>query len=36
MNEKRIIKSPRGSKLITKSWQTEAPLRMFLNNLDTE
>ncbi len=29
-------KSPTGSKLNTKSWQTEAPLRMLLNNLDAE
>ena len=29
-------KSPIGSKLSTKSWQTEAPLRMLLNNLDSE
>lgn len=27
-------KSPHGSKLHAKSWQTEAPLRMLLNNLD--
>ena len=29
-------KSPTGSNLNTKSWLTEAPLRMFLNNLDAE
>lgn len=29
-------KAPKGSKLHTKSWQTEAPLRMLLNNLDAE
>ena len=29
-------KSPIGSKLNTKSWQTEAPLRMLLNNLNSE
>ena len=28
--------SPVGAKLNTKSWQTEAPLRMFLNNLNAE
>jgi urocanate hydratase len=28
--------APIGSKLNTLSWQTEAPLRMFLNNLDRE
>jgi urocanate hydratase len=29
-------KAPRGNTLHAKSWQTEAPLRMFLNNLDSE
>lgn len=29
-------KSPRGGHLNAKSWQTEAPLRMLLNNLDEE
>lgn len=29
-------RAPRGDKLHAKSWQTEAPLRMFLNNLDRE
>lgn len=29
-------RSPRGNQLHTRSWQTEAPLRMFLNNLDRE
>lgn len=29
-------KSPRGNQLHAKSWQTEAPLRMLLNNLDGE
>jgi urocanate hydratase len=32
----RIIKSPIGNKLNAKSWQTEAPLRMLMNNLDAE
>ncbi|HEV8249482.1 MAG TPA: urocanate hydratase [Gaiellaceae bacterium] len=30
------IRAPRGSDLNARSWQTEAPLRMLLNNLDTE
>jgi urocanate hydratase len=30
------IRAPRGGKLNALSWQTEAPLRMLLNNLDTE
>lgn len=29
-------KAPRGTALNARSWQTEAPLRMFLNNLDQE
>ena len=29
-------RAPHGSKLNAKSWQTEAPLRMLLNNLDSE
>ena len=30
------IRAPRGSSLNALSWQTEAPLRMLLNNLDSE
>jgi urocanate hydratase len=30
------IRAPRGTTLNAGSWQTEAPLRMLLNNLDTE
>src|SRR3990172_5428788 len=30
------IRAPRGSALHARSWQTEAPLRMLLNNLDPE
>ena len=30
------IRAPRGSVLNARSWQTEAPLRMLLNNLDPE
>jgi urocanate hydratase len=32
----RDIKAPRGSELNAKSWLTEAPLRMIMNNLDAE
>ncbi len=32
----RIIRSPRGTALTAKSWQTEAPLRMLMNNLDPD
>src|SRR5881397_3065038 len=30
----RNIRSPRGTELTARSWQTEAPLRMLMNNLD--
>ena len=30
------IRAPRGATLNALSWQTEAPLRMLLNNLDPE
>src|SRR3954463_5574634 len=30
------IHAPRGSELNARSWQTEAPLRMLLNNLDPD
>jgi urocanate hydratase len=30
------IRAPRGRELSARSWQTEAPLRMLLNNLDAE
>ncbi|HYY02467.1 MAG TPA: urocanate hydratase [Gaiellaceae bacterium] len=30
------IRAPRGTELNTRSWSTEAPLRMLLNNLDPE
>ncbi len=33
---KRIIRAPRGSKISTKSWLTEAALRLLMNNLDPE
>ena len=32
----RKIRAPRGSRLNAKSWLTEAPLRMLMNNLDPE
>src|SRR5678816_2968135 len=32
----RKIRAPRGQTLNARSWQTEAPLRMLLNNLDRE
>ena len=36
IDSSRWIKSPTGTKLSAKSWLTEAPLRMFMNNLDPE
>ncbi|MBI5649343.1 MAG: urocanate hydratase [Chloroflexi bacterium] len=32
----RLIRAPRGAQLSCKSWLTEAPLRMLMNNLDPE
>jgi urocanate hydratase len=32
----RTIRSPRGTELTAGSWQTEAPMRMLMNNLDPE
>ena len=32
----RQVRAPRGSVITAKSWQTEAPLRMLMNNLDAE
>jgi len=36
MKNKRTIKAPTGTKLQAKSWLTEAPLRMIMNNLDPD
>ncbi len=36
IDRSRVIKSPTGTKLNAKSWLTEAPLRMLMNNLDPE
>jgi urocanate hydratase len=32
----RVVRAARGTTLTAKSWQTEAPLRMLMNNLDPE
>src|SRR6202035_2922210 len=32
----RQVRAPRGTELSARSWQTEAPLRMLMNNLDAE
>jgi len=36
IDNSRVIRSPRGSSLSAKSWLTEAPLRMLMNNLDPD
>src|ERR1700759_883283 len=36
LDNTRIIRAPRGLKISTRSWATEAPLRMLMNNLDPE
>ncbi len=36
MSKPRVVKAPRGTELTCKSWQTEAPMRMIMNNLDPE
>ena len=33
---RRLVRAPRGAALTAKSWLTEAPLRMLMNNLDPE
>jgi urocanate hydratase len=35
-DNQRAIRAPRGPELNARSWQTEAPLRMLMNNLDAE
>src|SRR6266566_2351005 len=36
LDNSRVIRAPRGPQLSAKSWLTEAPLRMLMNNLDPE
>jgi urocanate hydratase len=36
MNGARPVRAPRGTTITARSWQTEAPLRMLMNNLDPE
>src|SRR3954466_85323 len=36
MQASRVVRAPRGTVLSAKSWLTEAPLRMLMNNLDPE
>ena len=36
LDNARIVRAPRGPQITAKSWLTEAPLRMLMNNLDPE
>src|SRR6204780_3625764 len=36
MEGARPVRAPRGTSLTARSWQTEAPLRMLMNNLDPD
>ncbi|MGC9458615.1 hypothetical protein, partial [Vibrio genomosp. F10] len=36
LDTSRTIRSPHGTQLRAKSWLTEAPLRMLMNNLDPD
>jgi urocanate hydratase len=36
LDNMRVIRSPRGPEISAKSWLTEAPMRMLMNNLDAE
>ena len=36
LDNQRVIRAPRGTVKTAKSWLTEAPLRMLMNNLDPE
>src|SRR5215207_7766011 len=36
IDNERVIRAPRGAEISARSWLTEAPLRMLMNNLDPE
>ena len=36
LDNSRVIRSPRGTQISARSWLTEAPLRMLMNNLDPD
>ncbi|HEY1942885.1 MAG TPA: urocanate hydratase [Roseiarcus sp.] len=36
LDNMRVVRAPRGTELSAKSWLTEAPLRMLMNNLDPD
>jgi urocanate hydratase len=35
-NKPKVVRAPRGTQLYARTWMTEAPLRMLMNNLDPE
>jgi len=35
-NSERVMRAPHGAQLTARSWQTEAPLRLLMNNLDPD
>ena len=36
LDNQRVVRAPRGTSISAKSWLTEAPLRMLMNNLDPD
>src|SRR5450755_2195145 len=36
IDNSRLIRAPRGAEISAKSWLTEAPMRMLMNNLDPD
>lgn len=36
LRNSRVVRAPRGSEITAKSWLTEAPMRMLMNNLDPD
>src|ERR1700758_2817047 len=36
LDNMRVVRAPRGSEISARSWLTEAPLRMLMNNLDPD
>jgi urocanate hydratase len=36
ISERKTVRAPKSKKLVCKSWETEAPMRMLMNNLDPD
>src|SRR5699024_2752915 len=36
MSQPRVVSAPRGARISARSWQTEAPMRVLMNNLDPQ